>query len=123
MKMESKRKSWGSIALVLVLVMIFAVLAGCSSAKQDVTATPKPATSDPKFIRIGTASLGGNFFPMGTAMGIVIDKANLGVKGNAQATGGSSFNMTAIQKGEMEMAIVQGTTVADGMQGVGQFKD
>jgi len=122
MKKRSTANLWGSIALVLVLAMMFAVLAGCSSSKPEAAATSKPVNTDPKFIRIGTASLGGNFFPMGTAIGIVIDKANLGVKGNAQATGGSSFNMTAIQKGEMELAIVQGTSVAAGMQGVGQFK-
>ncbi|GHU05364.1 hypothetical protein FACS1894158_07950 [Betaproteobacteria bacterium] len=67
---------------------------------------------DPKFLRIGTASLGGNFFPMGAALAAVIDNHVPGFKGTAQASSGSAFNMTAIQDGDQELAICQGPAVS-----------
>lgn len=74
--------------------------------------------ADPKFLRIGTASLGGNFFPMGAAIATVInDKVPGGFKATAQASSGSSYNMTAIQEGEQELAICQGPAVTDAVQG------
>ena len=74
--------------------------------------------ADPKFLRIGTASLGGNFFPMGAAIATVInDKVPGGFKATAQASSGSSYNMTAIQEGEQEMAICQGPAVTDAVLG------
>jgi TRAP transporter TAXI family solute receptor len=69
--------------------------------------------ADPKFLRIGTASLGGNFFPMGAAIASVIDQHVPGIKATAQASSGSAFNMTAIQDGEQEMAVCQGPAVSD----------
>jgi TRAP transporter TAXI family solute receptor len=85
---------------------------------------------DPKFLRIGTASLGGNFFPMGAAVAAVIDNhVPGGFKATAQASSGSAFNMTAIQDGEQELAICQGPAVsqavADGdtpdVRGIGNY--
>ena len=72
------------------------------------------SAADPKFLRIGTASLGGNFFPMGAAIGTVInDKVPGDFKATAQASSGSSYNMTAIEEGEQELAICQGPAVTD----------
>ena len=68
--------------------------------------------ADPKFLRIGTASLGGNFFPMGAALATVIDQHVPDIKATAQASSGSAFNMTAIQDGEQEMAVCQGPAVS-----------
>lgn len=70
--------------------------------------------ADPKFLRIGTASLGGNFFPMGAAIATVIDKhVPGGFKATAQASSGSAYNMTALQEGEQELAICQGPAVTN----------
>ncbi len=69
--------------------------------------------ADPKFLRIGTASLGGNFFPQGAALGALIDQYVPGIKATAQASSGSIYNMTAVQEGEQEIGLCQGTAVAD----------
>jgi len=127
--MKSLKKVMVSL---LVFTVILSLLGGCSSSnkgadvpkgeqqKKEEKSAPR---KDPEFIRIGTASLGGSFFPMGTAIGTVIESVAPGIKCTAEATGGSVFNMNAIQEGELEMAIVQGTSVAEGMSGKGQFKD
>jgi len=86
----------------------FLTLALCLMAATTLAA-------DPKFLRIGTASLGGNFFPMGAAVGAVIDQHVPDVKATAQASSGSAFNMTAIQDGEQELAVCQGPAVSDAM--------
>lgn len=103
------RKYFKWVALLLVLVMAIG-LVGCGTAKkEDIKAA---ANKDDKFLRIGTASLGGNYFPMGAAIGALIGQKVPGYKATAQATGGSSFNMTALEKKELELAISQGTAVA-----------
>ena len=89
---------------VTTLLMVLALCLAAAAAN----------AADPKFLRIGTASLGGNFFPMGAALGAVInDKVPGEFKATAQASSGSSYNMTAIQEGEQELAICQGPAVTD----------
>ncbi|HYE12585.1 MAG TPA: TAXI family TRAP transporter solute-binding subunit [Patescibacteria group bacterium] len=119
-----------SVALLIILVLSFSViLTGCSSAvsnpsEQSNAQAPaqQEKPKDPEFIRIGTASLGGNYFPMGAAIATILQNDIPGIKPNAQATGGSAFNMTAIQSGELEMGIIQGPSVAAGVNGTGQFE-
>jgi TRAP transporter TAXI family solute receptor len=71
------------------------------------------SAADPKFLRYGTASLGGNTFPQGAAICSLIEQKLPGVKATAQATGGSAFNMVALQAGELEFGHAQSTAVKD----------
>jgi len=67
--------------ILLVLAMIFS-LAACGQQKE----TGKPADSGKKqFLRIGTASMGGNFFPLGSAIAQLINDKIPGVNASAQA--------------------------------------
>lgn len=63
------------------------------------------------FITIGTGSTTGVYFPVGTGMAKLINDANAGLRANARSTGGSSFNVTAVQSGELQMAIAQNDIV------------
>lgn len=118
------------VAILAILVLSFSlILTGCSSEVGNPSgqnnaqaSAPQESTKDPEFIRIGTASLGGNYFPMGAAIGTIFEKDIQGIKPNAQATGGSAFNMTSVQNGELEMGIMQGPSVAAGVNGIGQFE-
>ena len=74
---------------------------------------PAAFAEDPKFLRYGTASLGGNTFPQGAAICSLIEQKVPGFKATAQATGGSAFNMTAIQAGDLEFGHAQSTAVKD----------
>ncbi|NPV44037.1 MAG: TAXI family TRAP transporter solute-binding subunit [Firmicutes bacterium] len=108
--------------LVLILVLCLGLLVFISGCGQKETQPAEEEPKDPEFIRIGTASLGGNFFPMGAAIAVVIEQTVPGFKATAQATGGSAYNMTAIENGELEMGIAQGTAVAAAVSGTGQFE-
>ena len=92
-------------ALLLIVTLAVCLMAATAMA------------ADPKFLRIGTASLGGNYFPMGAAIGTVIDQHVPNIKATAQASSGSAFNMTAIQDGEQELAVCQGPAVINAMSG------
>lgn len=75
--------------------------------------TATASAADPKFLRYGTASLGGNTFPQGAALCSLIEQKLPGVRATAQATGGSAFNMVALQAGELEFGHAQSTAVKD----------
>ncbi len=72
--------------------------------------------ADVQYLRIGTASLGGNYFPMGAAIGVLVEEKIPGVKATPQATGGSSFNLVAMEEGEQEVALCQGPAVAEAVK-------
>ncbi len=92
-----------SLSIVLALVL------GCLVSMAHA--------EDPKFLRIGTASLGGNYFPMGAAIATIIEQHVPGHKATAQASSGSAYNMTAIQDKEQEMAVCQGPAVSSAVAG------
>ncbi|NLK18469.1 MAG: TAXI family TRAP transporter solute-binding subunit [Synergistaceae bacterium] len=94
-------KRRGLLFAVLLLVVGIAAVAGAA---------------DPKYLRIGTASLGGNYFPMGAAIGVLIEEKIPGIKATPQATGGSSFNLVAMEEGEQELALCQGPAVAEAVK-------
>lgn len=99
--MTRRLRTLGAMAAIALLALTLAV---------------GPTAADEKFLRIGTASLGGNFFPMGAALGALLEQKLPGVKATPQATGGSAFNMTALEQKEMEIGLCQGPAVAAAVQ-------
>lgn len=98
---------------LLVLGLAFSMVSAPGSAV---------SASDFEFMRIGTASLGGNFFPMGAAIAEVLSPIMEGYQFTPMATGGSAYNMGAIDRRELDMAISQGTAVAAAINGTGSFE-
>ena len=62
-------------------------------------------------LTIGTASMGGNYFNMGAVIAKTFNSNIEGYTLTAQATGGSAFNLTAIQDKELDFGISQGPAV------------
>jgi TRAP transporter TAXI family solute receptor len=121
----------------IVLMLMIASLVACSSnvaepsnssntdsssSNANASEPTKAKSDEPIFLSIGTASLGGNFFPMGTALGVVIEKGIPNVKATGQATGGSSYNLTALDSGELQIGISQSVAVASALNGTGTFE-
>ncbi|WP_337997682.1 TAXI family TRAP transporter solute-binding subunit [Oleispirillum naphthae] len=79
------------------------------------------ALAEDAFLKIGTASMGGNFFPMGAAMAEVLGPQIKGYSFTPMATAGSAYNMTALQKGEQDIGLCQGSAVAAAVKGTGEF--
>ena len=78
--------------------------------------------ADMTFLKIGTASMGGNFFPMGAAISEVLGPTMENVMFTPMATGGSAYNMGAVDRDELDIGLCQGTAVAAGVNGTGSFE-
>lgn len=112
-----QRKKW-LIVLSVLMVLLMAVMAGCGGSD----AKKSGASNKVEFLRIGTASMGGNFFPLGSALAQLINDKVPGAKSSAQATGGSAENCNFLEQGELELALVQSETLNDAYNGTGKFK-
>lgn len=62
-------------------------------------------------LTLGTASMGGNYFSMGAVIAKVLNDHIDTHSVTAQATGGSSYNLFAIEDGEIDFGISQGPAV------------
>lgn len=110
-------------ALVLSLSMI-ASLSACkpaapaasnpppsspSAAAPEVSAAadgPNLEYTKPKYMNMGTASVGGGYYVAGLALCDVLG-SNLGITYTAQNTGGATENNTLLESGEVDFALTQ----------------
>jgi uncharacterized protein len=103
-----------SLIGVVIIIMLSLLLSACSSSSEA-------NGSGEKFLRIGTASMGGNFFPLGSAISTIISDHVNGYVGSAQATGGSAENANFLGTKEVELALVQSGTLREATTGTGSF--
>jgi TRAP transporter TAXI family solute receptor len=99
----------------IVLLVVTAVLLSC--------VTVVPAGAAVRYVRIGTASMGGVFYPMGNALAQLFTDKLSGVRASSQSTGGSAENCRLLARKELELGLVQSATLKEALAGVGQFKD
>ncbi len=59
------------------------------------------------FITIGSGSTTGVYYPVAVGMAKIINDAGLEVRANARSTGGSVYNVGALEQGELQMALAQ----------------
>lgn len=105
-----------TLVLLVIVALFTALIAGCGGGEK------KEEGKAPTFLRIGTASMGGNFFPLGSAIAQLINDKIDGINASAQATGGSAENCNFLQQGELELALVQSATLRDAYMGEGPFE-
>ena len=75
-----------------------------------------------KFLKFGSASMGGGFYSIGAVLTKVLNDNLKGIKIAHQATGGSSTNCRYLNKGELDIALAQSTAIKDAYFGKGKFK-
>ncbi len=79
------------------------------------------------FINIGTASVGGSYYPAGTTIANVLDNNlkidNVNLVISAQATAGSTENINMMRNSEMEMAVINASVASQAFKGIGLYKD
>jgi len=95
---------------ILILVLIFSSLVVFSSmgiCQADIT--------------IGTASMGGTFYPFGTGIAQIITKYAEGVRATAEVTAGSVNNSQLVGSGQTDMALAMGDVVYGAYNGTGKF--
>ena len=112
---------WPSVPVSLILAAAMALsLAACGKTDAP-SGSQSGAVSGGKTLSMGTASLGGNFFTMGAAAAsVIMDGTGLAV--TAQATGGSVYNVGAVNDGELDLAMSQASAVASGYHGTDSYE-
>src|SRR5690349_10052991 len=95
-------RRWGDRQGAMVRVLV-AILAACLAA-----GTASAAALD-KFLALGTSSSSGVYYPVGEAICALINAGRLEhrIRCAAYTTGGSVYNIQALQSGELDLAITR----------------
>lgn len=82
-----------------------------------------PALAADKFVTIGTANELGVYYPAGGAICRLLKRGikEHGIRCFVQATSGSVYNLKALQKGELDVAIAQTDWINSAMKGTNEF--
>jgi TRAP transporter TAXI family solute receptor len=94
----------------LIVAAALAVAAGTALAQQ-------------KRISIATGGTGGVYYPLGGGLANVLTRAIPGVEATAEVTSASVDNIKLVGAGRADVAFTLGDTAADGVNGVGKFKE
>lgn len=86
-----------------------------------LTLSPAFAQSDmPRFLEVGTAGVGGAYYPIGIAIADILTK-NLDTQATAQVTGGAVANIGLVQNDEVDIALTQSATAYKARQAQAPF--
>jgi TRAP transporter TAXI family solute receptor len=96
-----------------LLTLLIAGVASLASAQANVTM--------PRFLEIGTAGVGGAYYPIGIAMAEILTN-NLNTRATAQVTGGAVENIQLIQDDAVDIALTQSATAFKGLNGGEPFQ-
>lgn len=81
------------------------------------------AFAQQKRLSIATGGTGGVYYPLGGGLANVLSKAIPGVEATAEVTSASVDNIKLVGAGRADIAFTLGDTAADGVNGVGKFKE
>lgn len=80
------------------------------------------AGAEPVGVTLGTSTQGGGFSLYGNALAEAINAADPGLKVEPRSTRGTGENLPLLEKGELDIALVQGTSAYEALAGIGQPK-
>lgn len=85
--------------------------------------TPAAFAGD-KFIALGTSSKSGVYYPVGQGVCALLNRgrAEHGYRCSAYSTGGSLYNIFALDSGQLDLVITRGDLVEDAFNAKGDFK-
>ncbi len=124
-----------AISLLLVLLLMFTLVTGCSNSEPATTEattaaaagettaanTEEQVSFDNIFVNIGTGGTAGTYFPLGGAFAEIWNNNIKGINATAQSTGASVANINLLIDGEVEVVIVQNDTALYAHDGVQMF--
>lgn len=96
-------------ASLIAAIVVVGMLAGMTQAR-------------PTWISIATGTTGGVYYPFGGALAELWNRHVPNVDATAEATGASVENLRLIQRGESEVALVQGDVAYDAFHGRDRFE-
>lgn len=74
------------------------------------------------FFTIGTGGVTGVYYPVGGAVSKLVNDADVGLRLTVESTGGSVFNINAINSGQMDLALAQSDVVYQAYNGEVAFE-
>lgn len=74
-----------------------------------------------QFLTIGTGGVVGVYFPVGGATARIVNEASVGLRLTVESTGGSVFNVRAINAGQLDLALAQSDVTYQAFNGTGTF--
>jgi hypothetical protein len=88
-----------------------------------VLAEPAAAGAPDKFLALGTSSTGGVYFPVGKAICRLINEGRIEhrVRCVGYSTGGSVYNIQAVESGQLDIAITRADLAQQAYKGTGEF--
>lgn len=75
------------------------------------------------FFTIGTGGVTGVYYPVGGATAKIVNEAGTGLRLTVESTGGSVFNIKAIQAGQLDLAVAQSDVVYQAYNGQVAFEN
>ena len=106
-------------------VAIFATLMiGCGKKEQGKNANKRMDTNKRTFVSIGTGSMTGVYYPVGSAIMKLVNKNKDGVdiKAKVESTGGSVYNINAVVKGDLTFGVAQADRQFQACKGLDTWK-
>ncbi len=87
-------------------------------------AMASPAMAEQKFVTIGTGGVTGVYYAVGGAVCRLMnkDRQTTGIRCSTESTGGSVFNVNAIQTGDLDFGLAQSDVQFQGYNGTGNFE-
>jgi TRAP transporter TAXI family solute receptor len=73
------------------------------------------------FFTIGTGGVTGVYYPVGGATAKIVNDAGVGLRLTVESTGGSVFNIKAIEAGQLDLALAQSDVVFQAYNGEVEF--
>ncbi|MBI9086975.1 MAG: TAXI family TRAP transporter solute-binding subunit [Desulfobacterales bacterium] len=113
------------IALGVVLIFGFALLAGCGGEEKQAAAPQQPAKASTTFVTIGTGGITGVYYPTGGAIAKIVNqkKDQYHIRCTVESTGGSVFNVNAIMAGDLQFGVVQSDRQYQATKGLAEWAD
>lgn len=96
--------------LIGIFSTILAVATGSQSTAQE-------------FYTIGTGGVTGVYYPVGGATSKIVNEADVGLRLTVESTGGSVFNVKAIDAQQLDLAVAQSDVVYQAYNGQQEFSD
>ncbi len=99
----------------------------CAALTMAFTVGSVQAAEKPEYVNIGTASMGGSYYPTGGYICNVTNKSRKkyghNIRCSVESTGGSAANMRAIQAGDLNVGMAMASAQLDSWNGKGAFKN
>lgn len=81
------------------------------------------ASAQRQFLTVGTGGVTGVYYPVGGTVARIVNEADVGLRLTVESTGGSVFNVRAMEQGDLDLALAQSDVVYQAYHGTEAFEE